>query len=199
MGAMRGRLRLTPNHPDGEFYRANSTVISMKILIFGNSGSGKSTYAKTLAAQHALAHLDLDSIVWEPGEIAVQRQSQAIAASLDDFLAREPRWVIEGCYGELVEAASAHCSELVFLNPGLEACQANNLKRPWEPHKYASIAEQNSMLAALQSWVAGYYTRDDAWSYKQHRRIFDAYPGTKFEYTAVLKADEAFKCALEKP
>lgn len=154
----------------------------MKILVFGNSGSGKSTYAKALADAHGLAHLDLDSIVWEPGRIAVQRAAQAIAASLGEFLSSEAAWVIEGCYGELIERASAHCTELVFLNPGLAACQANNRRRPWEPHKYASIEQQNSMLDALQSWVAEYYTRGDAWSYRAHRRIFDAHGGEKAEY-----------------
>jgi adenylate kinase family enzyme len=58
----------------------------MSILIFGNSGSGKTTLARTLAAKHRLAHLDLDSIVWEPGQIAVQRSADAIAASLGQFL-----------------------------------------------------------------------------------------------------------------
>lgn len=155
----------------------------MRILVFGNSGSGKSTYARALAARHELAHLDLDAIVWEPGKIAVQRDPQAILASLMQFLESEPKWVIEGCYGELVEFASAHCTRLVFLNPGLEACQTNNLKRPWEPHKYASMEQQNSMLAALQDWVSGYYTRNDAWSYAAHRRIFDTYLGPKVELT----------------
>ncbi|HEY9142712.1 MAG TPA: GFA family protein [Arenimonas sp.] len=154
----------------------------MKILVYGNSGSGKSTYAKAMSARHGLAHLDLDSIVWEPGKIAVQRSPEAIAASLQDFMRGEARWVIEGCYGELVEAASHHCTQLVFLNPGCEACLANNLKRPWEPHKYASPEDQDAMLAQLQDWVRAYYTRDDQWSYKAHRRIFDDFAGAKNEY-----------------
>lgn len=155
----------------------------MRVLVFGNSGSGKSTYAQALAALHGLAHLDLDSIVWEPGKIAVPRDPQSIAASLDAFLASQPHWVIEGCYGELVEAAAPHCTQLVFLNPGLATCQANNLRRPWEPHKYASMEQQNAMLDNLQSWVADYYSRDDAWSYKVHRRIFDDDRGVKVEST----------------
>lgn len=156
----------------------------MRVLVFGNSGSGKSTYAHALAARHGLTHLDLDSIVWEPGKIAVQRDPQAIAASLDAFVATHSQWVIEGCYGELVQSASAHCSQLVFLNPGMEACQANNLGRPWEPHKYASIDQQNAMLATLQAWVADYYNRSDAWSYEAHRRIFAAHQGAKVEHTS---------------
>lgn len=163
----------------------------MKILVYGNSGSGKSTYAQALAAQHGLAHLDLDTIVWEPGQIAVPRDPAAIAASLEEFIAAEPRWVIEGCYGELVESASQHCTQLVFLNPGLEACQANNCRRPWEPHKYASMEQQDAMLANLQAWVAGYYTRDDAWSYSAHRRIFAAHDGDKREHRVVPKVGGA--------
>jgi len=154
----------------------------MKVLVFGNSGSGKSTYARSLAVRHELAHLDLDSIVWEPGKIAVQRSTEAISSSLNDFLATRTAWVIEGCYGDLVQAASTHCAQLVFLNPGLAACQANNLARPWEPHKYASQEQQNAMLANLQIWVADYYHRADAWSCVSHRQIFDAFAGAKVEH-----------------
>lgn len=153
----------------------------MRVLVFGNSGSGKSSLAKHLAQEHGLAHLDLDSIVWEPGKIAVQRAPGAIAVSLESFLAAHDRWVIEGCYGEIVETASHHCTELVFLNPGRETCLEHNRRRPWEPHKYASKQEQDAMLENLQAWVAGYYERQDQWSYHAHRKIFDAFTGCKSE------------------
>jgi len=155
---------------------------TMRILIFGNSGSGKTTLAQTLAAKHRLAHLDLDSIVWEAGQIAVQRSADAIAASLRQFLAEHEAWIVEGCYGELIEVATTHCTELIFLNPGLAGCLANNRRRPWEPHKYASIEQQDTMLEALQAWVADYYTRTGPWSYQEHRRIFDGYTGRKVEH-----------------
>jgi adenylate kinase family enzyme len=153
----------------------------MKVLIFGNSGSGKSTYARALATREGLAHLDLDSIVWKPDKIAVQRSTESVAASLERFIDLHNAWVIEGCYGELLRAASAHCTLMIFLNPGKDACLANNLRRPWEPHKYASLALQNTMLSQLQEWVAGYYQREDAWSYRVHREIFDAFSGRKVE------------------
>ncbi len=157
----------------------------MKVLIFGNSGSGKSTHAHALAATHCVPHLDLDSIVWVPGQVAVQRPMAEIRASLESFLATHSEWVIEGCYGELVELAAPQCSELVFLNPGESVCLANNLNRPWEPHKYSSSEEQDAMLSALQSWVSGYYTRTDPWSYTYHRRIFDSHQGPKVEHMSM--------------
>lgn len=147
-----------------------------KVLVYGNSGSGKSTYAKALAKCHALATLDMDTIVWEPGKIAVQRNHKAIVASLDAFVAAHASWLIEGCYGELVQAVAPLCSELVFLNPGREACLTNNRQRPWEPHKYASPQAQDAMLNNLQAWVAGYYERDDDRSYRRHRHISTAMP-----------------------
>ena len=154
----------------------------MKVLVFGNSGSGKSTYARALAAREGIPHLDLDAIVWEPGQIAVQRPRESVAASLRSFIDLHPAWVIEGCYSELVRAASAHCTQLVFLNPGIDVCLANNLRRPWEQHKYASLEAQNAMLSQLQEWVSGYTQRDDAWSYRAHREIFDAFTGPKVEH-----------------
>lgn len=158
----------------------------MNVLVFGNSGSGKSTYARALADRQGIAHLDLDSIVWEPNQIAVPRSPEAIHQSLAQFLARHEQWVIEGCYGELIQAAAPQCTQLVFLNPGLDACLANNERRPWEPHKYASREQQDAMLATLRAWVTDYYHRADPWSYQAHRRIFDAHTGPKIEHTAAV-------------
>jgi adenylate kinase family enzyme len=157
----------------------------MRVLVYGNSGSGKSTFAAQTAATHDLLHLDLDSIVWEPPpSVAVERPRALVLDSLRAFLAGHPRWVIEGCYGDLIEAALDHCTELVFLDPGREACLANNHRRPFEPAKYASADAQDAMFEALQVWVAEYYTRSGVASHAYHQRVFDAYPGAKVQYTS---------------
>ena len=61
----------------------------------------------------------------------------------------------------------------------------NNLKRPWESHKYPSLELQNSMLDQLQKWVAEYYQRTGAYSYRVHREIFDAFTGSKVEHREI--------------
>jgi adenylate kinase family enzyme len=50
-----------------------------RILIYGNSGSGKTTMARAVAAELGLEHLDLDLIAWDaPGE----RRSPAASVAM---------------------------------------------------------------------------------------------------------------------
>jgi adenylate kinase family enzyme len=152
-----------------------------RIVVFGNSGSGKSTYAAHLARIGQTTHLDLDTLVWEPGRIAIRRPDSAVEQDLERFLETHGRWVIEGCYSEWVELASKRCTELVFLNPGEAVCLAHCRARPWEPHKYASPAEQDEMLAYLLGWVKGYSSRDESCSLVRHERLFRSFGGNKRE------------------
>ena len=52
----------------------------MRVAVIGNSGSGKSTLAQQLAEAHALTALDLDTVAWEPGTIAVPRRADVLLA-----------------------------------------------------------------------------------------------------------------------
>jgi adenylate kinase family enzyme len=157
----------------------------MRVAILGNSGSGKSTLANWLAQSANLAFLDLDSVAWEPGQPAVARSSLLAEVDISTFCTTNTRWVLEGCYGNLIEAALQFQPFLIFLNPGLETCTANCLKRPWESHKYRSKQEQDANLEFLLSWVAEYYTRDGPMSLAAHQAVFDKYPGRKVELQRV--------------
>ena len=154
-----------------------------RIVVFGNSGSGKTTLARVLASQYGLAHLDLDSLAWDsPGGRRSLTQS---ASTIRDFIHEHSEWVIEGCYGDLLEQVLPYASEVRFLNPGVEACIANCRARPWEPEKYPSKEAQDQKLDFLLDWVREYETRDDEYGLKRHRQVFDRFPGRKREYTSV--------------
>lgn len=155
-------------------------MTAVRIVIYGNSGSGKSTMAQGIARELGVPHLDLDTVAW--AETAVRRPVAESVAALRAFIETHPNWVMEGCYGDLIEAALPNCTELRFLNPGVEACQRNCRSRPWEPHKYASMEEQNKFLEFLLTWVRDYETRDDEFSLARHRAIFERFGGTKREY-----------------
>jgi aminoglycoside phosphotransferase (APT) family kinase protein len=153
----------------------------VKVVIIGNSGAGKSSYAARLARLHDLVYLELDGLVWEPHRVAVARPPAAVRADLERFLAEHERWVIEGCDGDLAELALGACTELVFMNPGVEACLDHNRRRPWEPHKFDDPADQERMLPPLLDWVRDYHTRTGPRSYGFHRRLFDEHQGKKRE------------------
>ena len=156
-----------------------------RVLIFGNSGSGKSTLAVARALQHACPHLDLDTVAWEEGCASPTRKTLSQSAKLiEPFLENNERWVIEGCYADLLELVLPHCSEVVFLNPGVEICSDNCRQRPWEPHKYPSPEAQDANLGMLLAWVEQYPERCDEFSLQAHRRLFDQYAGTKREYSS---------------
>jgi adenylate kinase family enzyme len=151
----------------------------MRVAIVGNSGSGKSTLASQIAASHSLTALDLDTVFWEPRQVAVARPPDAVAADVTAFCASHEKWVVEGCYAALVRHALEHSPILLFMDPGVDGCLANCRRRPWEPHKYASKAEQDEKLAFLMSWVREYYTREDDLSLAAHQTLFESYRGPK--------------------
>ena len=151
----------------------------MKIAILGNSGSGKSTLAGRLAAAHAVPVLDLDTVAWEPGQIAVPRPADAQRADVTAFCRARDEWIVEGCYAALVEVALGEGATLVFLDLPVEDCVAHCRARPWEPHKYPSKQAQDDKLEFLLGWVRDYDTRDGDMSRARHRAVFDAYEGPK--------------------
>lgn len=157
----------------------------MRVAILGNSGSGKSTLANWLAQAANLTALDLDTLAWEPDQPAVARSNELAEADVSRFCSTHARWVLEGCYGGLIETALRFRPLLIFLNPGLESCTAHCLNRPWEPHKYRSRQEQDANLQFLLSWLAEYYTRDGPMSLAGHRAVFERYPGRKVELQRV--------------
>lgn len=152
-----------------------------RIVIFGNSGSGKTTMARELVRERGLPHLDLDQLAWRsPGvRLPVTESGQAIRSFVDQHL----EWVIEGCYADLLELVLPFCTELRFLNPGVETSISNCLARPWEPEKYPSKEAQDQNLDFLLRWVREYETRDDEYSLARHRELFERFAGPKVEIT----------------
>ncbi len=153
----------------------------MNFVVFGNSGSGKSTLSAHLAEKYGLAHLDLDSVAWK-NEKPTEREDPLIAAEkVKRFCTDNKQWVVEGCYSSLIKVAALHASRMIFLNPGVEECQENCRKRPWESHKYRTKEEQDKNLEMLLDWVAGYEDRKDEFSLSAHRELFDCFDGEKHE------------------
>ena len=154
-----------------------------RVLVVGNSGSGKTTYARRLHAQHGLAHLDLDALAWLPGTPPERRPLEESRADVEAFVRAHPAWVIEGCYADLLAMAAPHADDLVYLDLPVAACVENARQRPFEPHKYETPQAQDANLPMLLDWIAGYETRDDACGAAAHRALYDGFEGAKQRIT----------------
>lgn len=157
----------------------------MRVAILGNSGSGKTTLSRGLAQMAAAPVLDLDTVAWEPERPTTLKPEHAAREDVHAFCLNHERWIVEGCYANLIEAALTHSPHLILLNPGEEVCLANCRARPWEPHKYASQSAQDANLQFLLSWVSDYYTRGGPLSLAAHEACFEAYPGPKRELNSL--------------
>jgi adenylate kinase family enzyme len=155
-----------------------------KIIILGNSGSGKSSIAKKLCLKNGLAHLDLDTLAWlteTPPKRKPQSESQK---EILHFISENEGWVIEGCYSDLLKIPLPSSNELIFMNLPVEMCIANAKKRPWEPHKYESKAAQDKNLDMLIEWISKYDERNDTFSKAAHEKLYAKYEGLKTMITS---------------
>jgi len=168
--------------------RRRSARWTLRTLIVGNSGSGKTTLARRLAGAGGAAVLSLDELAWAEG--VTRRPAADAVADVRRFIDRHDAWVIEGCYGDVVDAAASDADELRWLDPGVEVCLAHCRARPWEPDKFDSPEAQQDHFEALLDWVRTYPTRDDEFGLARHRAIFDGFPGPKRRYRAVAEYDD---------
>lgn len=152
---------------------------SFRVAIVGNSGSGKTTLAERLRDDQQAPILDLDTVAWEPNQIAVPRPIEQAREDVREFCQSDERWIVEGCYAGLIETALEFEPVLLVLDPGLEQCLENCRSRPWEPHKYSSKEEQDKGLAYLLHWVEEYYSRKGDMSLEAHKLVFERYCGPK--------------------
>ena len=86
----------------------------MKISVVGNSGSGKTTAARTMSERLALAHLELDSVRHQPGweELPDDR----FAARVNAFMDAHDAWVIDGNYSVIQERIWERANTVVWLD-----------------------------------------------------------------------------------
>lgn len=152
----------------------------MRVILLGNAGAGKSTLSRRLVAEKPAVRLSLDEVAFQGG---IERRP--LADSISDvrrFVAANESWILEGCYADIIEPVLGDCDELIFLNPGVEACVAHCRARPWEPEKFRSSREQDDNLENLIEWVRSYESREDEYGLRRHRELFESFRGKKREF-----------------
>ncbi|MGL6004093.1 AAA family ATPase [Aeromonas sobria] len=153
-----------------------------RMLIIGNSGSGKSWLAAQLAELLTIHEVNLDTIVWQPGGFNQKRPQHEIDHAIQT-LAQEPSWVVEGVFGALAEQLLDAADTLLFLDLDWSVCRDSLLLRGSQSARQrdAMAAEEN--FQKLLVWASEYQQRASKSSRQFHRELFDRFPNDKHHFT----------------
>ena len=99
----------------GRLGAKTSPTKSMRFVVVGTSGSGKSTFASALAVAMNCPYIELDRLYWRPDWKAVPHEQfdQAVRASTD-----ADRWVADGNYSAVRDLLWSRATHIVWLNFG---------------------------------------------------------------------------------
>jgi adenylate kinase family enzyme len=135
-----------------------------------------------MSIESALPHLDLDTIAWQATSPPTRKPLSESETKINDFIANNQNWLVEGCYSDLLQLVLVHADEVIFLNLPVKDCIENAKNRPWEPHKYKSKQAQDLNLEMLLQWISQYPEREDHFSQKAHTALFNDFSGKKHMY-----------------
>ena len=153
--------------------------IGDRILILGCPGSGKSTFARALAARTGLPLVHLDNIWWRADGTHVPREAFDLA--LGELL-RGEQWIMDGDYSRTYEVRIRAADTVIFLDYPEAVCMDGirarvGQARPDMP--WAETALDPELVALVQN-----YRRDNR---PQVLALLQKYP----EKQAIVFTDRA--------
>ena len=126
--------------------------IGNRILILGCPGSGKSTFARALAARTGLPLIHLDNLWWRADGSHISREE--FDRALAELLAGE-RWIMDGDYSRTYEVRIRACDTAIFLDYPEDVCMAGITARVGQPHAdmpWTETALDPELVALVQNY-----------------------------------------------
>lgn len=117
------------SHPSALPLRIDGTRQGLpleRVLAVGTSGSGKTTFARRLAAELDQPHVELDFLYWGPNWQA--RPGAEFRALVSEALDGS-RWIVDGNYGVIRDLVWPRATLVVWLNYGVGTIFARLLPR----------------------------------------------------------------------
>ena len=103
--------------------------IGHRILILGCPGSGKSTFARVLAARTGLPVVHLDNLWWRADGTHISRED--FDRALGELL-QDERWILDGDYSRTYEVRLRAADTVVFLDYPEDVCMDGIRRRVGE-------------------------------------------------------------------
>lgn len=128
--------------------------IGKRILILGCPGSGKSTFARKLAARTGLPLIHLDNVWWRADGSHISRAE--FDRALAGLLAGE-QWIMDGDYSRTYEVRVRACDTVIFLDYPEETCMAGIVARVGQNRPDMPWTEQQldpELVAMVKNFAA---------------------------------------------
>jgi adenylate kinase family enzyme len=171
-------LPIPPDRPedDGATIRRHPELLD-RVVVVGDSGSGKSTVAARLAGMLGLEHIELDALfhlpAWREPDAGVFRER--VRAAIAPF----DRWVVSGNYlSRQQDVTWPLARTVVWLDLPLRVTVPRTLARSWRrwrTHELLWETNYESFWPHLRLWderesLVAYTLRH----HREHRRSFEA-------------------------
>ncbi|MEZ9437633.1 P-loop NTPase family protein [Vibrio atlanticus] len=153
-----------------------------KIIIIGNSGSGKSWLSKQLSQKLQLQEVNLDSVVWESGGYNQKRSTEAIENEISSIKS-QCNWVVEGVFGALAEQLIVSADMLLFLDLEWSECESSLHARGSESFKQLNEEQAEKNFRELLKWASEYSVRESKSSRQFHQHLYNDFHSTKIRFT----------------
>ncbi len=153
-----------------------------RIVILGNTASGKSWLSKKLGAVLSSRVVDLDQIRWIDGDYS-RRETKQIAVAKTIEEAKHDRWIIEGVYGWLISPILGRATCLVWTDIPWSESRENLLARETARGASGNFSE-------LETWSSAYWDRDSASSFKAHVRLYEGFTGPKYRLNNMIETSD---------
>jgi adenylate kinase family enzyme len=172
------------------------STVAKRIVIIGNSGSGKTWLAQRLAPRLQAEVVHLDDIFWMDGGFDVRRTPQEVAARIDQSKAGSC-WVVEGVFGQLAARYLNVADALVWLDLPWPQCEARLLARGSESKAHMERNQSELGLQKLLLWAGAYATRGGDCSHSGHRKLFESFTGLRRHVENEAQANELAKTGFK--
>jgi len=156
----------------------------MNTIIIGNSGSGKTWLANTIASAEVQV-INLDNLFWLPSGFDEKRSKEEVNQLITQSKTYND-WIVEGVFGELAKQYFDEAERLIWLDTPWDLCRSRLQQRGSESKKHMGRKQSEDGLVNMIEWASHYYNRTDFRSYSGHQFLFTSFQ----EYKVQLKSED---------